>query len=116
MSVHLPAQLDALWRGEFYNVLDEDFKINTASTYEIAILSVGKKKQRRSIFLKLHELSYLSYIFFMVQNQLVKYTKAMPDMYYVLSAISSTTFVEPLPNANKNILYYQLFEEMKTVL
>ena len=102
LSEHLPAQLDALWLGEFYNVLDEDFKMNTASPYKTAILSVGEKKHRRSIFLKLHELRYLSYIFFMVQNQLVKYTEAMPDvMNYVLSAISSTTFVEPPPNANK---------------
>jgi hypothetical protein len=53
----------------------------------------------------------------MVQNQLIKYTEALADvMNYVLMAISSTTFVEPPADANKNILYYQLFEEMKSII
>ena len=53
----------------------------------------------------------------MVQNQLIKYNEALPDvMKYVLSALSSTTYIDPPPNANKNILYYQLFEELKTIM
>ena len=35
---------------------------------------------------------------------------------YVLSAISSSSYVEPSSDANKNILYYQLFEELKTIM
>ena len=35
---------------------------------------------------------------------------------YVLSAISSTSYVEPPTNATKNILCYQLFEEIKTIM
>ena len=41
----------------------------------------------------------------------------MPDvMNYVLSEISSTTYIDPPSNASKRILYYQLFEEMKTLM
>ena len=53
----------------------------------------------------------------MVQNQIIKYTEATADvMKYVLLAISSNTYVESPSDANKNILYYQLFEELKTIV
>jgi len=69
-----------------------------------------------SIIFKQHELRYLPFIFFMVQNQLNRYTEAMADvMNYVLLAISSKTYVEPPYDANKNILYYQ-FEELKKIM
>jgi hypothetical protein len=117
LGEHLPAQLDALWRGECYNVLDGDFKMNIVSPYKTAIVSIVEKKNRKSISIKLHELRYIPYIFFMVQNQLIKYTETLADvMNYVLLAISPNTFVEPPADANKNILYYQLFEEMKTII
>ena len=52
-----------------------------------------------------------------MQNQLAKYTEAMDDvMNYVLSAINSTTCVAPPLSVNKNILYYQLYEEIKTLM
>jgi len=53
----------------------------------------------------------------MIQNQLYKYTEAMSDVInYVLTAICSTSYFEPPTNASKNILYYQLFEEIKTIM
>jgi len=53
----------------------------------------------------------------MVQNQLYKYTEAMSDVInYVLSVIGSTSYVEPPSIASNNILYYQLFEEIKTIM
>ena len=53
----------------------------------------------------------------MVENQLLKYSEAMSDeMNYVLAKLNSTYYVEPSTNASKNILYYQLYEEMKTLL
>ena len=53
----------------------------------------------------------------MVKNQLIKYTEAMADvMNCVVLAIGSNTYVEPLSEANKNILYYQLFEELKIII
>jgi len=32
----------------------------------------------------------------------------------VLAALSSTTYIGPDDNANKDVLYYQLFEELKS--
>jgi len=41
----------------------------------------------------------------------------MPDvMNYVISTINSTAYVAPQPSENRNILYYQLFEEKKTLM
>jgi hypothetical protein len=55
--------------------------MNTAGGYRVARVSVGKQ---RYIFFKLHELKYLSYIFFMVRNKLTRYTEALPgvNLYY----------------------------------
>jgi len=81
------------------------------------VISLSNKKKKKSISFKLPELRHFSYIFFMVQIQLYKYTEAMCDVInYVLSAIGSTSYVEPPFNASKNILYYQLFEEIKTIM
>ena len=83
---HLTAQFDALWRDEFYTVKNGDFAMHSATHYKTAILTLGVKKNRKSVFLKLQELRYLTYIFPIVQNQLTKYTEAMADvMNYVLN-------------------------------
>ena len=56
-------------------------------------------------------------IFPLVENQLAKYTEAMPDvMNFVLATLNSTSSVDPPANASNNILYYQLYEELKTLL
>jgi hypothetical protein len=113
MAEHLAAQCDALCQDEYYIVRDDDFKMNTAGGYRVARVSVGKQY----IFFKLHELKYLSFIFFMVHNQLLSYTEALSDlMTYVSSALQSSTYVEPSPTANKSILYYQMFEELKSIV
>ena len=91
------------------------FAIHSATPYKTAILVLGLKKNRKAVFLKLPELRYLTYIFHILQNQLIKYTESMADvMTYVLMAINSTTYVQPSPTGNRNILYCQLFEEIKT--
>jgi hypothetical protein len=67
------------------------------------------------MFIKLNDLRYPAYIFPLVENQVIKYIAAMPAvMGYVNSTLNSTTFLKP-SNANRNILYYQLYE-MKTIL
>ena len=43
ISEHLPAQIDALWRGDFYNVMDGEFTMHSASPFNTAILTMGKK-------------------------------------------------------------------------
>ena len=54
---------------------------------------------------------------YMIQNQLTFYTAAMPDVIaYINTAHDSVTFAEPLSTANKSVNYYQLFEEIKSVL
>jgi hypothetical protein len=66
---------------------------------------------------KLHELRYLSYIFFTVRNQLTFYMPALNYVIaYVNSAQSSTSFVEQPATANKSNNYFQLFEELKAIL
>ena len=86
LAGHLTAQVDALWKDEFYTVRDGDFAMHSATHYKTAILTLGVKKNRKSVFLKLQELRYLTYIFPIVQNQLTKYTEAMADvMNYVLN-------------------------------
>ena len=77
LSEHLPAQIDALWRGDFYNVMDSEFAMHSASPFNTSILNMGKKKNRKSVFIKLNDLRYLAYIFPMVENQLLKYSEAM---------------------------------------
>ena len=117
MAEHLPVQCGALCRDEYDKVLNGDFKMSLSSTYKSAAISLDTKENKKSIYFKLHELRYTSYIFFMVKNQLIKYIEAMSDVInYVLSSISSNTYVEPSSDANKNILYYQLFEELKTIM
>ena len=117
LSDHLPGQIDALWRGDFYNVMDGEFAMHSASPFNTAILTVGKKKNRRSVLIKLNDLRYLAYIFPLVENQLAKYTEAMPDvMNFVLATLNSTSSVDPPANASNNVLYYQLYEELKTLL
>ena len=110
LAEHLTAQVDALWRDEFYNFRGGEFAMHSATPYKTAILTLGENKNRKSVFLKLQELRYLTYIFPIVQNQLAKYTEAMADvMNYVLSTINSTTYIKPSPTTNRNILYSQLF-------
>jgi hypothetical protein len=67
--------------------------------------------------MKLQELQYLLNLFHVIQNQLTLYTLALPDVLsYSIYALSSTTFVELGPNANNNVNYPQLFEELKTIM
>ena len=91
--------------------------MHSASPFNTAILTLGKNKNCKSLFVKLNDLRSLAYIFPMVENQLLKCSEAMPDvMTYILATLNSTSFVEPSANTSKNILYYQLYEEMKTLL
>ena len=75
-SEYLPAQINALWRGDFYNEMDGKFAMHSASPFNTTILTLGKKQNRISVFIKLNDLRYLAYIFPMVENQLLKYTEA----------------------------------------
>ena len=72
---------------------------------------------RAPYHMELHGSEKNAYIFPMVKNHLLKYTEAMPDvMNSVLATLNSTSSVEPPADASNNILYYQLYEELKTLL
>ena len=88
LAEHLTAHVDALWRDEFYNVRYGEFFVHSATPYKTAILLLGEKKNRKSVFLKLQELRYLTYLFPIVQTQLAKCTETMADvMTYVLQRL-----------------------------
>jgi len=73
--------------------------------------------EKHYITLKFQELRHLLNMFHVVQNQLNSYIAALPDvMTYVISAMSSDTYVEPAANASNLILYTRLFEELKTIM
>ena len=115
LAEHLTAQVCGGTNSTLLGICD--FAMHSATPYKTAILTLGVKKIRKSVFLKLQELRYQTYIFPIVQNLLTKYTEAMADvMNYVLSTINSTTYIAPSHTANRTILYYQLFEEIKTLM
>jgi hypothetical protein len=60
LSQQLAAKVDALWRGEFYNVLEGDLAMHSISSYNTAELSLGTRKHRRTMFNKLNDLRYLA--------------------------------------------------------
>ena len=72
--------------------------------------------QRRRITLNLPDLRYFNIIMPIVTDQIAIYTNAMTDvMTYAMSAMASTEYIEPLPTYSKDILYPQLYEELKTI-
>jgi len=72
---------------------------------------------KQYITLKFQELRYLLNMFYIVQKQFNSYITALPDIVtYVISALSSDTYVETLATASKLILYPQLFEELKAIM
>jgi len=90
-----------------------DFRLNTTGSYGIARLYLGKQY----IGLRLGDLQYLSRMFQVLQNQLKVCTLSLPDVLtYVTVALTLVNYVEPTPNASKNIVYSQLFDELKTTL
>ena len=99
--------------NEQYGRSDGTFRLNTTGSYRIARLYMDKY----FVALKFQELRYLQNMFHIVQNQLNLYITALSDlMTYVISALSSDTYVEPAANASNLILYPRLFEELKTIL
>ena len=92
---------------------DGPFRLNTTGIYRIARLYMDK----HFVALKFQELRNLQNMFHILQNHLNFYITALPDlMTYVISALSSHTYVEPAANASNLILYPRLFEELKTIL
>ena len=104
---------ESMCGNELYGWKEGDFRLNTTRSYKIGGLYLDKQY----INFRLIDLQYLSKMFHAVQNQLNAYTLSLPDVFsYVTVAITSTNYVEPAPNASKDIVYSQLFDELKTIL
>jgi hypothetical protein len=113
MAEHLPRLCEAMCNDEHYSCKDSDFRMDTTGSYRVAQIYLGKQYAE----CKLHELRYLSYIFFMVRNQFTFYIAALNDVIaYVTSVQISTTYVEPAATAIKSVNYFQLFEELRAIV
>ena len=112
MAECLPRICESMCGNAQYGYSDGAFRLNTTVNTKVAKLYYEKEY----ITLKFQELRHL-YMFYVVQNQINFYISALPDvMTYVISALSSSTYIEPSPTASKQILYPQLFEELKTIM
>jgi len=113
MADNIAALCNALATNEQFSTKDGDFKMNTTGSYRVARIYIDKQ----FLSFTYEELRNLAYIMYMIQNQLTYYTAAMNDVIaYIDTAHDSVTFVEPPSTAHKAINYYQLFEEIKSVL
>jgi len=113
LAGNITALCDALSTNEHFSKKDGDFKMNTTGSYTLARVYLDK----HYLSYTYEELRNLAYIMYMIQNQMKYYIAAMTDvMVYIDTAHDSVTFVEPPSTADKSINYYQLFEEIKSVL
>jgi hypothetical protein len=113
LTDRLPDICQSMYKHEQYAFSDGLFRLATTRGYKTARITFD----RHYISLKLEELRYLSNMFYVLQNQLTYYTLALPDLLnYVAKALSSTTFAEPSPDVSNLILYYQLFDELKSLI
>ena len=113
MADNIEALCNALSTNEHFSKKDGDFKMNTTGSYTVARVYLGKTY----ITFMYEELCNLAYIIYMIQNQMTYYITPITDvMAYIYTAHASDTFVEPPSTSDKSINYYQLFEEIKSVL
>jgi len=113
MAKNIATLCNALSTNEHFSKKDGDFKMNTTGSYSIARVYLGKQYLSFTYV----ELSNLAYIMYVILNQLSFYTAAMTDVIaYTNTTHDSAIVAEPPSTGNKSINYYQLFEEIKSVL
>jgi hypothetical protein len=62
---------------------------------------------------RLQDIEYLLRIFYIVHAQQMRYLETVPDvMNYATIALSAIDYGEPNVNANKCIVYPQIFDEL----
>ena len=70
--------------------------------------------QRTHFTFKLADLRYLNTIMHFIRNQLALCNSALTYvMTYAVSTLASSDYIEPQPTYSKNVLYTQLYEELK---
>jgi hypothetical protein len=83
---------------------------STTRGYRTARLKLGDNY----IVYRLQDVQYMLRIFYMIHMQQMRYLESMPDiMKYAANALTAIDYVEPHVNANKYIVYPQLFDELK---
>jgi len=114
LAEHLPPLCQALCANMHYSSGVDGFLIITGGSYLTALMYLG---QRTHITFKLAGPRYLNTIMHIVRNQLASYNSALTDvMTYAISALASTDYIELQPAYSKNILYPQVYEQLKTLL
>ena len=111
MAECLPRICEAMCDNRLLAWSDGPFRLNTTGSIRIARLYIEK----HYLTLKFQELRYFLNLFY-IQNQFNSYITTLPVMTYVISALSSGSYVEPPTTVSKLILYPQLFEELKTIM
>jgi hypothetical protein len=119
LAEHLLRLCDALCANEHYTSgIHDPFWIMTGGSYRTIRIYLGLGKHNRHLVFKLSDLRYLNNIMYILMNQLMRYeyNNAQSDvMSYAISPLTFIDYIEPLPTYNKNILYPQLYEELKTL-
>ena len=94
LAEHLPPLCDASCANAHYTSgIHNGFWIIT-TTYRAAWMYLG---QRTLIPYKLLDLHYLNTIMPFVTDQIARYSSAMTDITYAMSAMASAEYIEPLP-------------------
>jgi len=87
------------------------FRLHAPRRFGSASLLVGKEY----ISLTQYDMDYLVRVFRIIQQQLRDYIIALPDVLsFMPSLLTSTSYIEPAPNASKNIDYPPLYEVLVT--
>jgi hypothetical protein len=104
---------ESLCNNESTSFKDGDLRLTTTGYIKVARLYLGKQYMT----LKLEELHYIEDMFCIIHNQQILYFLALPDVLScVTAAQSSPKYIEPHINASNDVLYPQLFEELKSIL
>jgi hypothetical protein len=60
---------------------------------------------------------HLNNILYLLVNQVSRYSEAAVDFAnYFTTVMASNEFIKPQPHYNKQIQYFQLYEELKTMI
>jgi hypothetical protein len=117
LTEHLPRLIETLFADEYYTSgVHYVFWITTRGSYKTACMHLGLGKHAKTLILKLSELQCVKYVMYIVANQLARYSGAMVDVLsYSLSAMASSEFIELQFHYSEQILYPQLYEELKAL-
>jgi hypothetical protein len=112
LAEQLPALCEKICNDEQYRCENGDFRLSTTRGYRTAML----KLYDDYIVYSQHDFEYLLRIFYMARVQQMRYLESMPEVInYATNALSAIDYVEPHVNANKYIVYTQLFDELKAL-